>query len=97
MKVWSLRWNTLSDRSILPEMICQEKIQPSSKTDQKTRDRESELQNTVAVGDVRYTFARYFNRVWRSREKNAVDLSRGLLNKFGTLKNIDQASITDIC
>ena len=31
------------------------------------------------------------------REKNAVDLSRYLLNKLGTLKNIDQASITDIC
>ena len=30
------------------------------------------------------------------REKNAVDLSRDLLNKFGTLKNIDQASITEI-
>jgi DNA repair protein RadC len=31
----------------------------------------------------------------RSR-KNVVDLSRGLLNKFGTVENIDQASITEI-
>ena len=79
MKVWSLRWNTLSDRSILPEMICQEKIQPSSKTDQKTRDRESELQNTLAVGDVRYTFARYFNRVWRSTRKKCGGLEWELI------------------
>ena len=34
MKVWSLRWNTLSDRSILPEMICQEKNQLPSKIGQ---------------------------------------------------------------
>jgi DNA repair protein RadC len=26
-----------------------------------------------------------------------VDLSRDLLNKLGTLENIDQASITEIC
>ena len=32
---------------------------------------------------------------WRAR-KNAVDLSRDLLNKFGTCENIDQASITEI-
>ena len=30
------------------------------------------------------------------QEKNTVDLSRNLLNKFGTFKNIDQASITEI-
>ncbi len=33
----------------------------------------------------------------RCTRKNAVDLSRDLLNKFGTLENIDQASITEIC
>jgi DNA repair protein RadC len=33
----------------------------------------------------------------RRARKNAVDLSRDLLNKFGTLENIDQASITEIC
>ena len=29
--------------------------------------------------------------------KKKVDLSRNLLNKFGTFKNIDQTSITEIC
>jgi len=33
----------------------------------------------------------------RAARKNAVDLSRDLLSKFGTLENIDQASITEIC
>lgn len=33
----------------------------------------------------------------RRAKKNAVDLSRDLLNKFGSLENIDQASITEIC
>ena len=33
----------------------------------------------------------------RRAKKNAVDLSRDLLNKFETLENIDQASITEIC
>ena len=32
---------------------------------------------------------------WCAR-KNAVDLSRDLLNKFGTFENIDQACITEI-
>ena len=34
---------------------------------------------------------------YRRARKNAVDLSRDLLNKFGTFENIDQASITEIC
>ena len=33
----------------------------------------------------------------RRAKKNAVDLSRDLIKKFGTLENIDQASITEIC
>jgi len=33
----------------------------------------------------------------RQAKKNAVDLSRDLLKKFGSLENIDQASITEIC
>ncbi len=33
----------------------------------------------------------------RRAKKNAVDLSRDLLNKFGTLESIDQASVTEIC
>jgi DNA repair protein RadC len=33
----------------------------------------------------------------RRERENAVDLSRDLLNKFLTLENIDQASITQIC
>ena len=33
---------------------------------------------------------------YRRARKNAVDLSRDLLNKFGTFENIDQASITEI-
>jgi DNA repair protein RadC len=33
----------------------------------------------------------------RRARKNAVDLSRDLLNEFGTLESIDQASITEIC
>lgn len=33
----------------------------------------------------------------RRAKKNAVDLSRDLLKKFGSLENIDQASITEIC
>lgn len=33
----------------------------------------------------------------RRAKKNAVDLSRDLLNKFETLENIDQASVTEIC
>ena len=33
----------------------------------------------------------------RRARKNAVDLSRDLLNKFRTFENIDQASITEIC
>jgi DNA repair protein RadC len=33
---------------------------------------------------------------WRSK-KNAVDLSLDLLNVFGTLENLDQATVTEIC
>ena len=33
----------------------------------------------------------------RRAKKNAVDLGRDLLKKFGNLENIDQASITEIC
>lgn len=33
----------------------------------------------------------------RRAKKNAVDLSRDLLKSFGSLENIDQASITEIC
>ena len=33
----------------------------------------------------------------RRAKKNAVDLSRDLLKNFGSLENIDQASITEIC
>jgi len=33
----------------------------------------------------------------RRARKNAVDLSRDLLNEFGTLESIDQAPITEIC
>ena len=70
MKVWSLRWNTLNNRSILPEILCQGKTQPPSKTEQKTSDLAKELYNTVAVGClVRCTCARYFNRVWRWTSK----------------------------
>ena len=36
--------------------------------------------------------------VWgSSRKKNAVDLSRDLLNAFGTLENLDQATVTEMC
>ena len=38
------------------------------------------------------------HRVWGSaRKKNAVDLSRDLLNEFGTLENLDQATVTEMC
>ena len=30
-------------------------------------------------------------------QKNAVDLSRDLLNEFGTLENLDQATVTEMC
>ena len=30
-------------------------------------------------------------------QKNAVDLSRDLLNAFGTLENLDQATVTEMC
>ena len=30
-------------------------------------------------------------------QKNAVDLSRALLNAFGTLENLDQATVTEMC
>ena len=33
----------------------------------------------------------------RRAKKNAVDLSRDLLNQFGTLENLDQATVTEIC
>jgi DNA repair protein RadC len=33
----------------------------------------------------------------RRARKNAADLSRDLLNKFGILKDVYQASITEIC
>jgi DNA repair protein RadC len=33
----------------------------------------------------------------RRAKKNAVDLSRDLLNRFGTLENLDQATVTEIC
>ena len=32
-----------------------------------------------------------------ARKKNAVDLSRDLLNAFGTLENLDQATVTEMC
>ena len=32
----------------------------------------------------------------RLARKNAIDLSRDMLNKFGTFENIDQACITEI-
>ena len=33
----------------------------------------------------------------RRAKKNAVDLSRDLLNEFGTLENLDQATVTEMC
>jgi DNA repair protein RadC len=33
----------------------------------------------------------------RRAKKNAVDLSRDLLNVFGSLENLDQASVTEMC
>jgi len=33
----------------------------------------------------------------RRAKKNAVDLIRDLLNKFGTLESLDQATVTEIC
>ena len=33
----------------------------------------------------------------RRSKKNAVDLSRDLLNAFGTLENLDQATVTEMC
>ena len=32
-----------------------------------------------------------------ARKNNAVDLSRDLLNAFGTLENLDQATVTEMC
>lgn len=33
----------------------------------------------------------------RRAKKNAVDLSRDLLNEFGTFENLDQATVTEMC